>query len=142
MCPFRSRFVRLPQIRSYAHRPQIEGAAGTQCLTEQLSRPRGALASVRSPQLCQISAHPWQKSIVLSGTLRAVNGGGLMRFFHILTHPFPLQSAYVYDRLEFINQQRFLGWDPFLLTRGKNYAQGPPREQRGGWKSLRTPMPT
>ena len=54
-----------------------------------------------------------------------------MRILHILDHSLPLQSGYVFRTLGIVNQQRALGWEPVLLTSGKHYAPGPPREQIG-----------
>src|SRR5205814_6982136 len=65
-----------------------------------------------------------------------------MRILHILDHSLPLQSGYVYRTLGIVNQQRALGWEPVLLTSGKHYAPGPPRERIGEWEFLRTPKPT
>jgi PEP-CTERM/exosortase A-associated glycosyltransferase len=65
-----------------------------------------------------------------------------MRILHILDHSLPLQSGYVYRTLGILNQQRALGWDPIVLTSGKHYAPGPPRERIGDWEFLRTPMPS
>jgi PEP-CTERM/exosortase A-associated glycosyltransferase len=65
-----------------------------------------------------------------------------MRVLHILDHSLPLQSGYVYRTLGIVKQQRALGWDPVLLTSGKHYAPGPPREAIGEWEFLRTPMPS
>src|SRR3984957_18538280 len=65
-----------------------------------------------------------------------------MRILHILDHSLPLQSGYVYRTLGIIDQQRALGWEPVLLTSGKHYAPGPPRERIGEWEFLRTRMPT
>jgi PEP-CTERM/exosortase A-associated glycosyltransferase len=65
-----------------------------------------------------------------------------MRILHILDHSLPLHSGYVYRTLGIVNQQRVLGWEPVLLTSGKHYAPGPPREQIGEWEFLRTPSPT
>ena len=64
-----------------------------------------------------------------------------MRILHILDHSLPLQSGYVYRTLGIVNQQRALGWEPVLLTSGKHYAPGPPRERIGEWEFLRTPAP-
>ena len=64
-----------------------------------------------------------------------------MRVLHILDHSLPLQSGYVFRTLGIINQQRALGWEPVLLTGGKHYAPGPPREHIGDWEFLRTPAP-
>ena len=64
-----------------------------------------------------------------------------MRVLHILDHSLPLQSGYVFRTLGIVNQQRALGWEPVLLTSGKHYAPGPPREQIGDWEFLRTPAP-
>jgi PEP-CTERM/exosortase A-associated glycosyltransferase len=64
-----------------------------------------------------------------------------MRVLHILDHSLPLQSGYVYRTLGIVDQQRALGWEPILLTSGKHYAPGPPRERIDGWEFLRTPMP-
>jgi PEP-CTERM/exosortase A-associated glycosyltransferase len=64
-----------------------------------------------------------------------------MRILHILDHSLPLQSGYVYRTLGIVNEQRALGWEPFLLTSGKHYAPGPARERIGDWEFLRTPMP-
>ena len=64
-----------------------------------------------------------------------------MRILHILDHSLPLQSGYVYRTLGIVNQQRALGWEPVLLTGGKHYAPGPPRERIGAWEFLRTPPP-
>jgi glycogen(starch) synthase len=64
-----------------------------------------------------------------------------MRVLHILDHSLPLQSGYVYRTLGIVDQQRALGWEPILLTSGKHYAPGPPREQIDGWEFLRTPIP-
>jgi PEP-CTERM/exosortase A-associated glycosyltransferase len=64
-----------------------------------------------------------------------------MRVLHILDHSLPLQSGYVFRTLGIVNQQRALGWDPVLLTSGKHYAPGPPRERIGEWEFLRTPVP-
>ena len=65
-----------------------------------------------------------------------------MRILHILDHSLPLQSGYVYRTLGIVDQQRALGWEPVLLTSGKHYAPGPPRERIGEWEFLRTRMPT
>jgi PEP-CTERM/exosortase A-associated glycosyltransferase len=65
-----------------------------------------------------------------------------MRLLHILDHSLPLQSGYVYRTLGIVDQQRALGWEPMLLTGGKHYAPGPPRERIGDWEFLRTPMPS
>ena len=65
-----------------------------------------------------------------------------MRILHILDHSLPLQSGYVFRTLGIVNQQRALGWEPVLLTSGKHYAPGPPRERIEGWEFLRTPRPT
>ncbi len=65
-----------------------------------------------------------------------------MRILHILDHSLPLHSGYVYRTLGIVNQQRALGWEPVLLTSGKHYAPGPPRERIGEWEFLRTRMPT
>jgi PEP-CTERM/exosortase A-associated glycosyltransferase len=65
-----------------------------------------------------------------------------MRVLHILDHSLPLQSGYVYRTLGIVEQQRRLGWEPILLTSGKHYAPGPPRERIDGWEFLRTPMPS
>lgn len=65
-----------------------------------------------------------------------------MRILHILDHSLPLHSGYVYRTLGIVNQQRTLGWEPVLLTSGKHYAPGPPRERIGEWEFLRTRMPT
>jgi PEP-CTERM/exosortase A-associated glycosyltransferase len=65
-----------------------------------------------------------------------------MRILHILDHSLPLQSGYVYRTLGIVNEQRALGWEPMLLTSGKHYAPGPPRERIGDWEFLRTPMPS
>jgi PEP-CTERM/exosortase A-associated glycosyltransferase len=65
-----------------------------------------------------------------------------MRVLHILDHSLPLQSGYVYRTLGIVNQQRALGWEPVLLTSGKHYAPGPPRERIGEWEFFRTPMPS
>jgi PEP-CTERM/exosortase A-associated glycosyltransferase len=65
-----------------------------------------------------------------------------MRILHILDHSLPLQSGYVYRTLGIVNQQRILGWEPVLLTSGKHYAPGPPRERIGEWEFLRTPRRT
>jgi PEP-CTERM/exosortase A-associated glycosyltransferase len=65
-----------------------------------------------------------------------------MRILHILDHSLPLQSGYVYRTLGIVGQQRALGWEPVLLTSGKHYAPGPPRERIGEWEFLRTPMPS
>lgn len=64
-----------------------------------------------------------------------------MRILHILDHSLPLQSGYVFRTLGIVDQQRALGWDPVLLTSGKHYAPGPPRERIGEWEFLRTPAP-
>jgi PEP-CTERM/exosortase A-associated glycosyltransferase len=64
-----------------------------------------------------------------------------MRVLHILDHSLPLQSGYVFRTLGIVDQQRALGWEPVLLTSGKHYAPGPPRERIGDWEFLRTPMP-
>ncbi len=64
-----------------------------------------------------------------------------MRVLHILDHSLPLQSGYVFRTLGIVNQQRALGWEPVLLTSGKHYAPGPPREHIGDWEFLRTPAP-
>jgi PEP-CTERM/exosortase A-associated glycosyltransferase len=63
-----------------------------------------------------------------------------MRVLHILDHSLPLQSGYVYRTLGIVGQQRALGWEPVLLTSGKHYAPGPPRERIDGWEFLRTPV--
>ncbi|MBV8504494.1 MAG: glycosyltransferase, exosortase A system-associated [Alphaproteobacteria bacterium] len=65
-----------------------------------------------------------------------------MRILHILDHSLPLHSGYVYRTLGIVKQQRALGWEPVLLTSGKHYAPGPPREQIGEWVFLRTRIPT
>lgn len=65
-----------------------------------------------------------------------------MRVLHILDHSLPLQSGYVYRTLGIVGQQRALGWEPILLTSGKHYAPGPPREQIDGWEFRRTPTPS
>jgi glycogen(starch) synthase len=65
-----------------------------------------------------------------------------MRILHILDHSLPLQSGYVYRTLGIVGEQRALGWEPVLLTSGKHYAPGPPRERIGEWELLRTPMPS
>jgi PEP-CTERM/exosortase A-associated glycosyltransferase len=64
-----------------------------------------------------------------------------MRILHILDHSLPLQSGYVFRTLGIVGQQRVLGWDPVLLTSGKHYAPGPPRERIGEWEFWRTPLP-
>ena len=64
-----------------------------------------------------------------------------MRVLHILDHSLPLQSGYVFRTLGIVEGQRALGWDPVLLTSGKHYAPGPPRERIGDWEFLRTPLP-
>jgi glycogen synthase len=64
-----------------------------------------------------------------------------MRVLHILDHSLPLQSGYVFRTLGIVEGQRAFGWDPVLLTSGKHYAPGPPRERIGDWEFLRTPMP-
>ncbi len=64
-----------------------------------------------------------------------------MRVLHILDHSPPLQSGYVFRTLGIVDQQRAFGWEPVLLTSGKHYASGPPRERIGGWEFLRTPAP-
>ena len=64
-----------------------------------------------------------------------------MRILHVLDHSLPLQSGYVFRTLGIVGQQRALGWEPVLLTSGKHYAPGPPRERIGEWEFLRTPMP-
>jgi PEP-CTERM/exosortase A-associated glycosyltransferase len=64
-----------------------------------------------------------------------------MRILHILDHSLPLQSGYVYRTLGIVARQRALGWEPVLLTGGKHYPPGPPRERIGDWEFLRTPMP-
>jgi PEP-CTERM/exosortase A-associated glycosyltransferase len=64
-----------------------------------------------------------------------------MRILHILDHSLPLQSGYVYRTLGIVARQRTLGWEPVLLTGGKHYPPGPPRERIGDWEFLRTPMP-
>jgi PEP-CTERM/exosortase A-associated glycosyltransferase len=64
-----------------------------------------------------------------------------MRVLHILDHSLPLQSGYVFRTLGIVEGQRALGWEPVLLTSGKHYAPGPPRERIGDWEFLRTPMP-
>jgi PEP-CTERM/exosortase A-associated glycosyltransferase len=65
-----------------------------------------------------------------------------MRILHILDHSLPLQSGYVYRTLGIANEQRARGWEPVLLTSGKHYAPGPPRERVGDWEFHRTPMPS
>jgi PEP-CTERM/exosortase A-associated glycosyltransferase len=65
-----------------------------------------------------------------------------MRILHILDHSLPLQSGYVLRTVAIADQQRALGWEPVLLTSGKHYAPGPPRERVGNWEYLRTPTPT
>jgi PEP-CTERM/exosortase A-associated glycosyltransferase len=65
-----------------------------------------------------------------------------MRILHILDHSLPLQSGYVYRTLGIVGKQRALGWEPILLTSGKHYAPGPPRERIDGWEFLRTAMPS
>ncbi len=65
-----------------------------------------------------------------------------MRILHILDHSLPLQSGYAYRTLGIVSEQRALGWEPVLLTSGKHYAPGPPREHIGEWEFLRTPMPS
>ena len=65
-----------------------------------------------------------------------------MRILHVLDHSLPLQSGYVYRTLGIVERQRELGWDPILLTSGKHYAPGPPREWAGEWEVLRTRRPT
>jgi PEP-CTERM/exosortase A-associated glycosyltransferase len=64
-----------------------------------------------------------------------------MQILHILDHSLPLQSGYVFRTLGIVGQQRALGWRPVLLTSGKHYAPGPPRERIGEWEFLRTPTP-
>ena len=64
-----------------------------------------------------------------------------MRVLHILDHSLPLQSGYVFRTLGIVEGQRALGWEPVLLTSGKHYAPGPPRERIGEWEFLRTPPP-
>jgi PEP-CTERM/exosortase A-associated glycosyltransferase len=64
-----------------------------------------------------------------------------MRILHILDHSLPLQSGYVFRTLGIVDQQRALGWEPVLLTSGKHYAPGPPRERIGDWEFWRTPLP-
>jgi len=64
-----------------------------------------------------------------------------MRVLHILDHSLPLQSGYVFRTLGIVGQQRAFGWEPVLLTSGKHYAPGPPRERIDGWEFLRTPIP-
>jgi PEP-CTERM/exosortase A-associated glycosyltransferase len=64
-----------------------------------------------------------------------------MRILHILDHSLPLQSGYVYRTIAIVKQQRALGWEPLLLTSGKHYAPGPPREQIGEWEFIRTRTP-
>jgi len=64
-----------------------------------------------------------------------------MRILHILDHSLPLQSGYVIRTLGIVNRQRALGWEPVLLTSGKHYVPGPPRERIDGWEFLRTPRP-
>lgn len=65
-----------------------------------------------------------------------------MRVLHILDHSLPLQSGYVYRTLGIVNQQRARGWEPVLLTGGKHYAPGPPRERIAEWEFWRTPPPS
>lgn len=65
-----------------------------------------------------------------------------MRILHILDHSLPLQSGYVYRTLGIVGAQRAMGWEPVLLTSGKHYAPGPPRERLGEWEFLRTPPPS
>jgi PEP-CTERM/exosortase A-associated glycosyltransferase len=65
-----------------------------------------------------------------------------MRVLHILDHSLPLQSGYVFRTLGIVDQQRAFGWEPVLLTSGKHYAPGPPRERIGDWEFLRTPLPS
>lgn len=64
-----------------------------------------------------------------------------MRVLHILDHSLPLQSGYVFRTLGIVEGQRALGWEPVLLTSGKHYAPGPPRERIGEWEFLRTRRP-
>ena len=53
-----------------------------------------------------------------------------MRILHILDHSLPLQSGYVYRTLGIVNQQRALGWEPVLLTSGKQGSDPLPRREK------------
>lgn len=88
------------------------------------------------------AAHPGEGT---SGILPSIAIAGAqaspLRVLHILDHSLPLQSGYAFRTLGIVDQQRALGWDPVLLTSGKHYAPGPPRERIGDWEFLRTPVP-